>query len=151
MRTLLNENVIVQCGRIIITSSAVKMFSTDVLEEEFSSLLSARWEVMINNALTLVQKLGHIGGLIKRRDCGLDLLAGILNGQKASDQQQHLFALLSLADPANTAHITPDYKLTLVEVFTNFARTMIENQGRISFSTTPFVVITLELDTMILK
>ena len=85
---------------------------------------------------------------MNRRDCGLDLLAGILNGRKASDQQQHLFALLSLINPANTAHITPNYKVTLAEVFTNFARTMIENRGRISFSTTPFVVMTLELDPM---
>ena len=104
-----------------------------------------------NNALTLAQKSGHIGGLMNRRDCGLDLLAGILNGQKASDEQQHPFALLSLVNPAHTAHITPNYKVTLAEVFTNFARTMIENRGRISFSTTPFVVITLELDPMIPK
>lgn len=49
-----------------------------------------------NNALTLAQKLGHIGGLMNRRDCGLDLLARILNGQKASDQQQHFSPLLIL-------------------------------------------------------
>lgn len=55
----------------------------------------------------------------------------ILHDERVSDQRYHLFALLSLANPADAPHIMPDYKIILEEVFTNFARAMIES-GRIS-------------------
>ena len=139
-------------GALFSRGLLVKIFSTDVLEEDFPVYFLQDGDDD-NNALTLAQPevraywRPNESSRLRPGPCWL----GFINGQKASDQQQHLFALLSLADPAITAQITPNYKVTLAEVFTNFARTMIENRGRISFSTTPFVVMTLELDTMVPK
>lgn len=135
---LMNENIIVQCGN--------EMFTWELMEElegHFSRQLALeatllplgkasgdtwRGSYAYNGPPTPGPELLHRIRYAKchRHSLHFHQIVQVFTSQEASDPRDFIYGLLSAAPHSEAALISPDYRKTTSDVYTDFARVMIK-------------------------